>query len=107
MFYTFYQNNSGGSFAANRDLAEYVIIEADTASEANDKAESIGIYFCGVDTGVDCGCCGDRWHPVSGSDGKTSPTIYGKPPRFDVKGQAPDTRIHYIGGRKKNARSGR
>lgn len=40
MFYTFAQNNSGGSFVI---------------------AESIGIYFDGVECDLDCECCGDRW----------------------------------------------
>ena len=63
-FYTFSQNNSGGSFV-NSDLegiSEYVIIEAMDAQTANDKAENIGLYFNGCNDGIDCSCCGDRWH---------------------------------------------
>ena len=60
-FYLFAQNNSGGSFHRTEKLAEYVYIEAADADEANRIAESVGIYFDGVQDGVDCGCCGDRW----------------------------------------------
>ena len=62
MFYTFSQNNSGGSFDIDHMLAHFVIIEADTAEEANTIAESVGIYFNGCDEGMDCDCCGDRWY---------------------------------------------
>lgn len=60
-FYMFSQNNSGGSFIINKDVAELVAIEAENAKEANKRAEEIGIYFDGVDEGSDCDCCGDRW----------------------------------------------
>lgn len=65
MYYIFDQNNSGGSFDVNDNVAEYVIIEANNNEEANDKAEDIGIYFNGVNQGLDCDCCGDRWYPTS------------------------------------------
>lgn len=58
-FYTFRQNNSGGSFIGN--YISY-IIEAKDATEAEQIAESqTDIYFDGCDTGQDCSCCGDRW----------------------------------------------
>ena len=25
-------------------------------------AEDIGLYFDGVEQGMDCSCCGDRWY---------------------------------------------
>ena len=69
MFYTYNQNNSGGSFDYNPDkgISHYVIIEANSIDEANCIAENIGIYFNGVDDGSDCDCCGDRWHPYPSS----------------------------------------
>lgn len=73
MFYTFVQNNSGGSFFG----PHYVIIEANTAEEANNIAESHGIYFNGCEDGKDCSCCGDRWHPANDEYGTESPQIYG------------------------------
>ena len=77
MFYTYSQNNSGGSFDidAENGLAHYVIIEADSMEEANEKATSIGIYFDGVEDGMDCECCGDRWS--SDPDEYKTPMIYG------------------------------
>ena len=54
MFYTYSQNNSGGSFKVNSDVTQYVIIEADNHNDANEKAEFIGLYWNGVDEGNDC-----------------------------------------------------
>ena len=69
MFYTFDQNNSGGQFIG----PNYIIIEADSAEEANTIAqESAGVYFNGCEDGIDCECCGDRWYPVFG-DGEEKP----------------------------------
>jgi hypothetical protein len=80
MFYTFTQNNSGGSFDRDemRGIAPYVIVEADSCDQANDRAEAIGLYFDGVDGGGDCSCCGDRWYRAH--DGDAEPEIYGAPP---------------------------
>ena len=65
MFYTYDQNNSGGKFIQDDKVGMYVIIEADSSTEADSKAEEIGIYFDGVDYGRDCSCCGDRWSRTS------------------------------------------
>lgn len=76
MFYTFSQNNSGGYFCGPR----YVIIEADSGSEANHIAQNhpdSPIYFDGCSTGQDCSCCGDRWYETRDEAGKESPEIYG------------------------------
>ena len=81
MFYTFSQNNSGGSFDIDHMLAHFVIIEADTAEEANTIAESVGIYFNGCDEGMDCDCCGDRWYSQwDDKDGTEEPMIYDRAP---------------------------
>jgi hypothetical protein len=63
-FYTFNQNNSGGSFdyTPRSGISHYVIVEADSTSDAVDRAENIGLYFNGVSNNMDCGCCGDRWY---------------------------------------------
>lgn len=65
MWYEYSQNNSGGNhvYDDNLGLSERVFVEADSAKEADEYAESIGIYFDGVDDGIDCDCCGDRWYP--------------------------------------------
>lgn len=78
MFFTFIQNNSGGYFVGE----QFVIIEADYAQEANDIALLHGIYFDGVDNGIDCVCCGDRWDKVEDNDATEKPEIYGKSPNL-------------------------
>lgn len=70
MFYHFRQSNPGGSFVydAERGLSTSVYIEADSYEEANERAKALGIYFYGVEQGLDCECCGDRWYPVRSHD---------------------------------------
>jgi hypothetical protein len=60
-WYEFRQNNSGGHFDIDDDVAPRVLIQAATPSEANARAEQVGIYFDGCRVGMDCDCCGDRW----------------------------------------------
>ena len=76
MFFHFRQNNSGGNFEINGRVSKHVIIEADSAAEANEIANKIGIYFDGVASDIDCPCCGDRWCPVVDSDSSTLPEIF-------------------------------
>lgn len=108
-FYEFRQNNSGGSFEFSeaRGISAWVIVEADSASEANAKAEDIGLYFGGSG---DCPCCGDRWYEVSACDRADVPTIYGKPAILTKFGEYPlswkwqypgdpEMFIHYSDGR--------
>jgi hypothetical protein len=61
-FFNFRQNNSGGSFDVDETLCGSLYIEADSIEEANEKALELGVYFNGVEDGIDCSCCGDRWH---------------------------------------------
>lgn len=61
MFYDFNQNNSGGYFVTNDKLCHRLFIEADSEDEAVKKAEELGCYWYGVEKGIDCACCGDRW----------------------------------------------
>lgn len=77
-WYTYSQNNSGGSFDHDeeRGIGQYVIIEARDTSHADARAEEIGLYFDGCREGRDCSCCGDRWY--SAYDGDDRPEIYGK-----------------------------
>lgn len=81
MFYLFRQNNSGGVFTVDegRGIAMYVIVEAPTSGLANTRAEEIGLYFDGVEAGLDCECCGDRWQRVSRQDVDEVPSVYGDP----------------------------
>lgn len=62
-FYEFSQNNSGGSFDSNDKLCHWLIIEANDEEHAIEIAESLGCYWNGVDKGLDCECCGNRWYP--------------------------------------------
>jgi hypothetical protein len=41
-------------------ICEDVVIEADTANKANEKAQDLGIYFNGVEDANDYECWGDR-----------------------------------------------
>lgn len=100
-FYLFVQNNSGGQFIVDETegIGEYVIIEAYSSVEANDIAEKKGIYFNGCDDGVDCSCCGDRWHQVDDSDADDVPSIYGTPVQEATKSYARSVvYIHYLNG---------
>ena len=78
MFFTYDQNNSGGSFdyEADRGISFYVIVEADSADEANNRAERIGLYFDGAG---DCECCGNRWTDQwNDQNGTPYPEVYGR-----------------------------
>lgn len=79
-YYRFKQNNSGGSFEYDpgKGITTDVIVEAENASQANEIAEKIGIYFDGCETGDDCPCCGDRWGRVRDRDATPTPQIYGE-----------------------------
>lgn len=76
-FYDFSQNNPGGHFEIDDDIGigPCVWIEAVSRDAAISRAESIGIYFDGVDAGIDCPCCGDRWHTPGQFDEKDAPEI--------------------------------
>lgn len=104
-FFEFRQNNSGGSFVIdeNAGISVVVIIEADTAKDANECAESIGLYFDGCEKGRDCDCCGDRWFEAGlwgGIDGDPVPSYYGAPitdythPFSGLAGSRPEAFIH-------------
>lgn len=86
MYFTYRQNNSGGSFTVDRakGIGHFVIIEASNAFTANLRAEHLGLYWDGVSEGTDCGCCGDRWDPMETEGewadvGSDTPEIYGGP----------------------------
>lgn len=104
-FFHFSQNNPGGSFHINETVAHHVIIEAYSAKDANARAEDIGIYFNGCDTGTDCTCCGDRWSEQwSDGDGDKTPLIYGESPEkfedFFTKEGQPVCHVYHIDGSK-------
>lgn len=101
MFYTYSQNNSGGSFERNDNVCEYVIVEADSFEDADRRAEDIGIYFNGVADGFDCNCCGDRWQSAYDWSVNEEPCIYGKPLREHTRAWAREKAyIYYKDGSK-------
>ena len=75
-FFTFRQNNSGGSFVVDleRGLGYMVCIEAENAEKACERAREIGIYFDGRG---DCSCCGPRWSEVDDDDALPYPGYQG------------------------------
>lgn len=102
-FYTYSQNNSGGGFDFDQSgISHFVIIEAESPQQADEKATSIGIYFNGCDDDIDCPCCGDRWYSASDYNESETPSIYGKHPSkykcmfFKDK---PHTFVHYTDGK--------
>lgn len=101
MFFMFRQVNSGGSFVVDDKVKEFVIIEENDYKAANAKAEEIGLYFDGAEKGVDCSCCGDRWHPLqSDSDGADEPCLYDEPVKTfrDTFLREYQYVIHYLNG---------
>ena len=107
MFFAFGQNNSGGSFDFDEDagITHWVVIEAKNADDANNKAQTIGLYFDGCSDGRDCSCCGDRRCPVDKHDEEPEPLIYGEPiPKamdggFRWMDPGKEVAIHYSDGR--------
>jgi len=96
MFYTFLQNNTHGRWVydAERGLAPFVIVEATDGYDAMERAVAIGIYFDGCSTGVDCRCCGDRWHDPY--DAAEVPAIDGEPAADYVPQFAPVEHLAFI-----------
>lgn len=73
-FFRFDQNNTGGFYM---EPAKFLFVEADNDLEAESIALEHGVYFDGVDKGIDCECCGDRWYGVS--EECETPTIWRNP----------------------------
>lgn len=99
MFYHYSQNNSGGSFDNDDRVCHHVIVEADSADEADVRAESIGLYFDGVERGLDCSCCGDRWYRAY-EKSTAEPMIYNKSPEMHRDPFTPEgevyCRVYYL-----------
>lgn len=100
-FYSYNQNNSGGSFTfePTRGISHHVVIEAESADQANKIAEGIGLYFDGEN---DCPCCGSRWYEAYG-EGDPEPLVYGEPverfsPSFGKYINGPEVFVHYLNG---------
>ena len=92
---TFRQNNSGGDFVVNADVADTVCIQASRAEEAIEKAETF------MDNSDSCPCCGDRWDFwVYNDEGDATPSCYGEP--IALSESTPyhkEARLHWADGR--------
>jgi hypothetical protein len=111
VFYSFRQNNSGGRFVFDEKdgISVLVVVEADSAEQAENRAESIGIYFDGCDAGIDCPCCGDRWYRPYDGAGTETPCEYDNEDYLIFKdnfeecdgyfGTVPPAFVHYKDGR--------
>jgi hypothetical protein len=91
-FFEFTQNNSGGSFDCDEYVAHRVLIEAENADEAILKGESLGMYWDGCESGMDCDCCGDRWYKPWGRGEKEFPYKYSPNNTF----QTPEDYMQYM-----------
>jgi hypothetical protein len=110
-FWEFRQNNSGGSFDFDKSagITHFVFIEAPSMDEAIIRAEAIGLYWDGCDTGRDCPCCGDRWSTPWSDDADDEPKHYGTPIADYVKSKyfrgwmddGYEACVHYLDGSKK------
>lgn len=102
LFYHYSQKNSSGTFDRYPDkgIGTDVIIEAYSAQDANKRAKKIGLYFDGVEKGIDCPCCGDRWYDVNEDDRTINPTINGKAlTDIESSDYRKEAYIHYLDGR--------
>lgn len=102
-FFTYDQNNTGGSFDYDEagGITHFVIVEAASPEHADQRAEAIGLYWNGCADGRDCPCCGDRWDTAYGK-GDAEPRVYGKPAADCVsRWMAPGrgAAVHYLDGR--------
>ena len=92
MFYQYRQAKSGGMWDRNDMVDEFVVVEAFSTDDANERACAVaGLYWdgsCGENP-RDCACCGDRWARFGEWDEEPDlvPSVYGTP----VDGLAPAT----------------
>lgn len=106
-WYEFTQNNTGGSFDVDDEICHRLFIEADSESEAEEKAFDMGVYYDGCFNGSDCSCCGDRWYspdevefPIDwGNEKIKTPEQYAQKLADQYGWTKPDARIFYKAGR--------
>jgi hypothetical protein len=108
-WYEFNQNNSGGVFEVTDTVCHRVWIQAGSIDAAVQKAAALGVYFNGVEDGLDCACCGDRWYepygatefPVPYDKGESLATVeqYAEFLRDRYGWTDPDSMIYYADGR--------
>lgn len=103
MFYHYRQNNPGGDFIVDKHngIAPYVIIEGESADEANSRAWLIGLEFYDDDADYER----TRWLHACESDANVALLRYGQPlGQLLATGSAshlkdPDVAVHYLDGR--------
>lgn len=94
-WFYFDQNNSGGYFIQNDQVGHGFFVQAETAREADTKAEKIVEDYSDY-----CECCGVRWDIWSGEDdGHDVPKIYGDPLSEMIKDFGQERYVlHYADG---------
>lgn len=71
-WHSYRQTNSRGEF---RGPALNVHIQALSPTAADAIAMERGLYFDGIDKGIDCSCCGDRWQRADARDGSADEPV--------------------------------
>jgi hypothetical protein len=97
-WWTIRQNNSGGYWITNDDVAMYVLIQAPNKDEAYNIYERV----CGPTMDEYCECCGERWSFYDWEEPTDEPMIFGEPYKahnvmkwFSSEAEA---RLHYYQG---------
>lgn len=95
-WFYFDQNNSGGYFIQNDQVGHGFFVQAETAREADTKAEKIVEDYSDY-----CECCGERWYINSRDEkGYDAPEIYGTPLSEMAKDFGQERYVlHYADGR--------
>ncbi|WWO62250.1 hypothetical protein [Vibrio phage vB_VcM_SY] len=70
-WFSYSQNNSGGYFIRNDIVADYVLIQAESAEIADEKMLELSSDYC-----ESCPCCGDRWWIDSRDESGTDEPMY-------------------------------
>ena len=107
MFFEFDQNNSYGKFDVDDKVCHRLFIEAESEADAICIAEQLGCYWDGVNSGIDCPCCGDRWYATpeivdyKNWGGKTFDNIeeFAQYLADEYGWTIPDARIYYASGK--------
>lgn len=97
-WFTVNQNNSGGYWYENKDVAHYVSVQARNAKEALYRLKDITSGYTSY-----CECCGKRWSFYFGdSDGHDVPSYYNQPLN-ELKTVRNDTHVvfHYADGNRR------
>ncbi len=77
-WFTFRQNNSGGSFMVNDYVAQFVSVQAASVEEASATLQ------CYATNAGSCSCCGDRWNFDFAEKGRVP--VYAEQPLYLLLG---------------------